>query len=141
MHMGTKRNMYKHAYKMYDHVLETVENHQYLGIYISHNLKWDYHFECVSKKARRVLGILQRNLRQCSVQTKQAAYYGLVRPLLEYAVGCYRSIYKRMSKNLTKSKGMQLDFAQIIITGGTVSLKLWTNLNGTHYHSAEKPPD
>ena len=73
MHMCTK--MYKHAYKMYDHV----ENHQYLGIYISHNLKWDYHFECISKKAHRMLGILQRNLK--------AAYYGLVRPLLEYAVG------------------------------------------------------
>ena len=43
MHMGTKRNMYKHAYKMYDHVLETVENHQYLGIYISHNLKGVLH--------------------------------------------------------------------------------------------------
>ena len=42
--------MYKHAYKMYDHVLEMVENYEYLDIYISHNLKWDYHFECVSKK-------------------------------------------------------------------------------------------
>ena len=104
LHMGTKRNMYKHAYKMYmyDHVLETVENHQYLGIYISHNLKWDYHFECVSKKARRVLGILQRNLRQCSVQTKQAAYYGLVRPLLEYAVGVTDPYTQKNVKKLDK---------------------------------------
>ena len=31
--------MYKHAYKMYDHVLEMEENYEYLGIYISHNLK------------------------------------------------------------------------------------------------------
>ena len=33
MHIGTKENMYKHTYKMCDYVLETVETHQYLGIY------------------------------------------------------------------------------------------------------------
>ena len=50
MHMGTKRNMYKHAYKMYDHVLETVENHQYLGIYISHNYSGTINLSVFLKK-------------------------------------------------------------------------------------------
>ena len=85
MHMGNKRKKLNFNYKLLDHGLDTVDYHQYLGVYLSHKCKWDHHYNYITKKANQVLGMLRRNLRGCSKTIKSTAYQALVRPQLEYA--------------------------------------------------------
>ena len=66
-------------------VLENVDNIKYLGVTISNDLKWNTHVSNVCTKANRTFGFLRRNLSSCPQDVKEAAYKGLVRPILEYA--------------------------------------------------------
>ena len=50
---------------------------------ITNDLKWDTHISNVCTKANRTLGFL-RNLYSCPPDVKEAAYKGLVQPVLEY---------------------------------------------------------
>ena len=65
-------------------VLESVESIKYLGVTITNDFKWNTHIFNVCTKANRILGFLRRNLYSCPPDVKEAAYKGLVRPVLEY---------------------------------------------------------
>ena len=45
---------------------------------------WNTHLSNVCTKANRTLGFLRRNLYSCPQEVKEAAYKGLVRPVLDY---------------------------------------------------------
>ena len=47
-------------------------------------LYWNTHISNVCTKANRTLGFLRWNLHSCPQEVKEAAYKGLVRPVLEY---------------------------------------------------------
>ena len=64
--------------------LENVENIKYLGVTITSDLRWNTHVSNVCTKANRTLGFLRRNLYSCPQEVKEAAYTGLVRPVLDY---------------------------------------------------------
>ena len=61
--------------------LENVESIYYLGVTITSDLRWNTHVSNVFLKANRTLGFLRRNLYSCP---QEAAYKGLVRPVLDY---------------------------------------------------------
>ena len=63
---------------------ENVESIRYLGITITSDLRWNTHASNVCTKANRTLGFLRRNLNPCPKEVKEAAYKGLVRPVLDY---------------------------------------------------------
>ena len=64
--------------------LENVESILYLGVTITSDLRWNTHVSNVCTKANRTLGFLRRNLHSCPQEVKEAAYKGLVRPVLDY---------------------------------------------------------
>ena len=64
--------------------LENVESIKYLGVTITSDLRWNTHVSNVCSKANRTLGFLRRNLYCCPQEVKEAAYKGLVRPVLDY---------------------------------------------------------
>ena len=64
--------------------LENAESIKYLGVTITSDLRWNTHVSNVCTKANRTLGILRRNLHSCPQEVKEAAYKGLVRPVLDY---------------------------------------------------------
>ena len=66
--------------------LENVESIKYLGVTITSDLRWNTHVCNVCTKANRTLVFLRRNLYSCPQEVKEAAYKGLVRPVLDY--GC-----------------------------------------------------
>ena len=85
MQLTNKRSSKIHAnYTLEGTVLENVENIKYLGVTIANDLKWNTHISNVCTKASRTLGFLRRNLYSCPLDVKDAAYKGLVRPVLEY---------------------------------------------------------
>ena len=64
--------------------LENVESIKYLGVTITSDLRWNTHVSNVCTKANRTLVFLRRNLYSCPQEVKEAAYKGLVHPVLDY---------------------------------------------------------
>ena len=65
--------------------LERVDNREYPGVSISHDLCWDKHCNQITKKASKTLGLLHHTPSPCSKEVKSRAYQTLVQPQLEYA--------------------------------------------------------
>ena len=85
MQLTRKRIKKIHAsYTLEGTNLENVESIKYLGITITSDLRWNTHVSNVCTKANRTLGYLRRNLYSCPPEVKEAAYKGLVRPVLDY---------------------------------------------------------
>ena len=64
--------------------LENDESIKYLGVTITSDLRWNTHVSNVCTKVNRTLGFLRRNFYSCPQEVKEAAYKGLVRPVLDY---------------------------------------------------------
>ena len=62
------------TYSLCKSILEGVKLQKYLGVYITSSLSWAKQCEAVKKKAKRVLGVLQRSLSSCSESVKERAY-------------------------------------------------------------------
>ena len=85
MQLTRKRIKKIHAsYTLEGTDLENVESIKYLGVTITSGLRWNTHLSNVCTKANRILGFLRRNLNSCPQKVKEAAYKGLVRPILDY---------------------------------------------------------
>ena len=63
---------------------ENVESIKYLGVTITNDLRWNTHVSNVCTEANITLGFLMRNLYSCPQEVKEAAYKGLVHPVLDY---------------------------------------------------------
>ena len=73
------------SYTLEGTVLKNVENIKYLWVTVTNDLRWNKHVSNVCTKANQTLGFLRRNLYACPQGIKEAAYKGLVRPVLEYS--------------------------------------------------------
>ena len=71
------------SYTLEDTVLENVESIKYLEVLITNNFKWNTHIN-ICTKANKTLEFLRRNVFSCPQDVKEAAYKGMVRPILEY---------------------------------------------------------
>ena len=91
MQITRKRIKKIHAsYTLEGTVLENVESIKYLGATVANDLRWNTHVSNICTKANRLsLGFLRRNLYSCPQEVKEAAYKGLVRPVLEYSVSVW----------------------------------------------------
>ena len=78
-------NKIQASYTIEGTVLENVDNNiKYLGVTITNDLKWNTHINNICTKANRTLRFLRRTLLSCPQNVKEAAYKGMVRPILEY---------------------------------------------------------
>ena len=85
MQLTRKRIKQSHAsYTLEGTDLENIESIKYLEVTITNDLRWNTHVSNICTKANRTLGFLRRNLHSCPQEVKEAAYKGLVRPVLEY---------------------------------------------------------
>ena len=85
MQMTRKRINKIHAsYTLEGTDLENDESIKYLLVTITSDLRWNIHVSNVCTKANRTLRFLRRNLHSCPQEVKEAAYGGLVRPVLDY---------------------------------------------------------
>ena len=81
-------------YSLDNCILNNVPSNPYLGLEISHDLKWHSHVNNITSKASRTLGFLQRNLQHCTKDCRRTAYLSLVRSTLEYGSIIWDSHYK-----------------------------------------------
>ena len=86
MHITRKRiKKIRASYTVEGTILENVESIKYLGVTITNDLRCNTHVSNICTKPNRTLGFLRRNLYACPQEVKEAAYKGLVRPVLEYS--------------------------------------------------------
>ena len=85
LNITRKRNPTLCQYHLFGENLNIVQQHDYLGVTISHNLNWNDHCTKVINKASRTLGLLRRTLSPCSSDVKDKSYQTLMRPQIEYA--------------------------------------------------------
>ena len=97
-----KHNKIQASYTLEGTVLENVESIKYLGVTITSDLKWNSHVRNVCSKANRTLGFLRRNLFSCPQDVKEAAYKGMVRPILEYGSSVWDPYASGLQEELDK---------------------------------------
>ena len=73
------------SYTLEGTVLENVESIKYLGVIIANDLRWNTNVSNICTNTNRTLGFLRRNLYACPQEVNEAAYKGLVRPVLDYS--------------------------------------------------------
>ena len=83
------RNTSSHFYQLNNTILKEVPANPYLGVMISNDLKWNVHINNICNKASSTLGFVRRNIQNCPIQTRRAAYLTLVRSQLEYAAAVW----------------------------------------------------
>ena len=83
-------------------VLENVDNIKYLGVSITNDLKWNTHISNICIKANRTLGFLRRTLFSCPQNVKEAAYKGMVHPILEYGSSVWDPHPDKLQEELEK---------------------------------------
>ena len=100
----TRKTTHKITYQYtMDHTsLESVQHVKYLGVTISEDLRWNRHVADITGRASKLLGLLRWNLPTCDRRVKEAAYLGLVRPLLEYASQAWDPYTDNLSNEIDK---------------------------------------
>ena len=73
------------CYYLHGKELKHVPHIKYLGVNISHDLRWDKHIDSITLKATNTLNFLRRNINIRNSHAKLQAYKSLVRPILEYS--------------------------------------------------------
>ena len=72
-------------------ILQNVDKIKYLGVTITEDLRWNTHVSNIWTKVNWTLGFLRQNFYPYLQDVKEAAYKGLVRPVLEYCSFCLGS--------------------------------------------------
>ena len=114
---------------LHGQVLEAVDHAKYLGLEISHDLKWNHHAQNVTIKANRTLGYIRRNIRTKHKGIRQTAYQTLARPQLEYAspvwsphtdtnVSLIETVQRRAARLVTHDYSSYSSVTQMINTLG-----------------------
>ena len=95
-------NKIQASYTLESTVLENVENIKFLGVAITNDLKWNTHITNICTKANRTIAFLRRTLFSCPQGVKEAAYKGMVRPVLEYGSSVWDPHTQKLQDELEK---------------------------------------
>ena len=96
------RSKSTHMYSLNGVFLKQVQQHPYLGVIISDDLKWGKHNAYISRKAGATVGFLRWNLRNCPKECRRLAYIALVRSRLEYAETVWDPYYQQDMEKLER---------------------------------------
>ena len=95
-------NKIQASYTLEGTVLENVDNIKYLGVTITFDLRWNTHVSNICTKANRTLGFLGQTLFSCPQDVKEAAFKGMVRPILEYGSSVWDPYTDKLQEELEK---------------------------------------
>ena len=109
----TRRTKHKSyfEYSMGGQALPIISSSKYLGVVLSDSMKWSEHVNNITTSSRQTLGMLQRNLSNCSQNVRKTAYETLVRPKLEYSSPAWNPY---LDKDVTKLESVQRRAARFV---------------------------
>ena len=120
--ISNKTDLDKFNYTLNNDLLEHVNSHQYLGITINSNLRWNTHVSAITATATRTLNVIRRTLHPCNPEVKKVAYMSLVRPKLEYASPAWNPHTQNDTTRLEKVQGTQPVLSSVIMNGRVLLL-------------------
>ena len=91
--------------------ISRVDRITFLGVIIDENMSWDYHFNHLTNKLAKTIGILLRARRLLYRQTLYMLYNSIIKPHLIYGITVWGNTHK---KNLHKIHLMQKRIIRII---------------------------
>ena len=100
MHISNKHNTVCAKYTINGFPLKCVSGVQYLGVAISSKMSVSDHIDDISTKARKSLGFIHINLRNCPQYMQNQAYTSLVHPILEHACCAWDPYQRKYIKQL-----------------------------------------
>ena len=113
--------------------LVQVKSYKYLGVIITNTLSWQPHIMAICKKARKMIGMIHRNMhRHSSPNTLLKLYLTTIRPHLEYAspvwnpfhkgeIDCIESVQNFALRMCLKS--WNLDYEELLENAHTLMLR------------------
>ena len=107
-------------YSLYGKSIAQVNMHIDLGLILQENLKWDNHYNHISAKAYRQLGLIKRTFSSInSVFTKKRLYLSLVRSQLTYGSMLWRPL---PIKDITSFEKIQRRATKFILGHNSTNL-------------------
>ena len=111
-----RRNRINFDYELSGHVLQTLNQHKYLGVILPSTMKWNAHIDKAVFKASSMIYFLRRNLCIGPEMVKIQAYKGLVRPPGEYCSSVWdphiksyiqklEAVQRRAARSITNDNG------------------------------------
>ena len=110
-----------HQYNINGKTVTTADQHKDLGIIISSNLTFSLHYETISAKAYKMLGLLRRAFETHSTIVKKKLYLSLVRSQLTYCSQIWRPF---LHKDILFIEKIQRRATKYILNGYTSSYKM-----------------
>ncbi|KAH9364204.1 hypothetical protein HPB48_018534 [Haemaphysalis longicornis] len=92
--------------------LKKVSEVKYLGVTLSADLTFNHHIDNTVKKAVSVLNYSIGALRNAPSSVKKAAYFSLVRPILEYASVAWDPHQEYLIQNLKQYRSRSQVYSQ-----------------------------
>lgn len=102
LRISRSRSPYTQIYLMGNEILQEKHDAKYLGITISDKLDWSSHVSVLAKKASNTLSFVRRNLKYCPKESKQLAYFSLVRSTMDYCAAVWDPHMKKDQDNLER---------------------------------------
>ena len=99
-----RTNKIEASYTLESTVLKNVDSIEYLKVTLTHDSKWNIHISNMCTTENSSLGFLRWYLYQCPQDVKEAAYRGLVCPILEYGSCVWDPQGMVLNKKLKKFK-------------------------------------
>ena len=125
MHISRAQNPIQTQYVLHSQVLEAVDHANYLGVEISHDLKWNHHVKNMTTKANRTLGYIRRNIRKKN--TKAYARQHIKSPVWSQHtytnVSLIETVQRRAARWVTHDYSSYRSVTQMINTLGWRSLE------------------
>ena len=113
---------YTFDFKLSNNILEIVDVHKHLGVYISSDNKWNKHIASIIASASKQISYLRKLKYILPIETLSKLYYSYIRPLLEYASEVWNGCTIINSNKLEQA---QLTAARIV-TGLSIFSSLYS---------------
>jgi len=97
------------------HKIDKVDHHKHLGVFLSHNLRWNCHINELVTSTSKKLSLMQGLKYKLDRRSLEIVYTSFIRPCLEYADVLWAGTY---DTDLMKIDTMQIE-AMRIVTGAT----------------------
>ena len=89
--------------------------HHDLGVIMSRDLSWSNHYDYISAKAYKTLGLIHRSFHHISsISTKRTLYISIIRPQICYGSQIWRP---HLIKDITKIENIQRCASKFILNG------------------------
>ena len=100
-------------------------------------MEWSRHVDATTSKASSTLGFLKRNLKYCPKQSKQVAYFALVRSTMEY---CGAIWDPRLVKDKANLEMVNRRAARFVVRDYRQTSSVSAKLKKLEWSSVEKRP-